>query len=410
MKWNRGHTIGQGSTATVSLATLNGKIFAVKSTELSCSQPLKREQRILSSLCYPNPYVVNYKGCDITMENNKLMYNLFMEYMPFDTLSQHGGLLSEQAIVCYTRQIVKGLEHLHSKGLVHCDIKGANILIGEDGAKIGDFGCAKSVSEAVAPIRGTPLFMAPEVARGEEQECPSDIWSLGCTLIEVSNNSTPWPNVGNPISALYHIAYSNEVPKIPSFLSNQAKDFLGKCLRRNPKERFTASQLLNHPFLGELCSNDKQVVDFNSSSPTSILDQGFWNSMEESKSVSLGNWIHTTSFDENSIANRIKRLAGEPCCAWWHDDNENESWITIRGKEGCEVDVFCTCGSEISSTSDELDLQGLAKSNVKYRINGHFCNDHIHICRDASFVGSVSNLNFQPGIVEMLLPSTLDVL
>jgi serine/threonine protein kinase len=390
MEWNRGHIIGHGSTATVSLAMLNGDICAVKSSELSCSEPLKREKNILSSLCYPNPYVVNYKGYDITMENNKLMYNLFLEYMPFGTLSQHGGLLNEQTIMCYTRQVLKGLNYLHSKGLVHCDIKGANILIGEDGAKIGDLGCAKSVNEVPTPIRGTPVFMAPEVARGEEQGCPSDIWSLGCTIIEMATGSSPWPNVDDPISTLYHIAYSNYGPKIPCFLSHQAKDFIEKCLRRNPKERYSASQLLSHPFLEELCSNSKQVVESNSISPTSILEQGIWCSMEESQSLRLENSI----FDD-----RIRRLAGETCLTRWHD-NHDENWITIRENE---VDVSCNCGLEIGSTNDEL-----VKSNVKDGISGNFCKGQIHICRDGSFVGSSDN-NFQLGIVKMIVPSILDV-
>ncbi|CAI8616116.1 unnamed protein product [Vicia faba] len=398
MKWQRGHILGHGSTATVSLATVNGEVFAVKSSELSCSEPLKREERILSSISYPNPYVVAYKGCDISMENNnKLMYNLFMEYMPFGTVSQHGGLLDEQTIVYYTRQIVKGLDYLHSNGLVHCDIKGANILIGEDGAKIGDFGCAKSINEAAAPIRGTPFFMAPEVVCGEEQEYPSDIWSLGCTIIEIFTGSSPWPNVDDSLSALFHIAYSNEVPRIPCSLSDKAKDFLGKCLRKNPKERLTASQLLKHPFLEELSSNSKHVVESNSYSPTSILQQGFWSSMEESESLRFGNLIHTKSL----VDDRIKRLTIEPCLAWWHDDNHDdvdENWITIRENE---VDSFCNCGSELGSTSDELVLKGLVESNVKDGISGHDC-------RDGSFVGS--NFNFHVGIVKMLLPSTLDCL
>ncbi|XP_058734887.1 mitogen-activated protein kinase kinase kinase 18-like [Vicia villosa] len=400
MKWKRGHVIGHGSTATVSLATTaNGDVFAVKSSELSCSEPLKREERILSSISFPNSYLVAYRGCDISMENNNntLMYNLFMEYMPFGSVSQHGGLLEEQTIVCYTRQIVKGLEHLHSKGLVHCDIKGANILIGEQGAKIGDFGCAKRVNEADAPIRGTPIFMAPEVARGEEQECPSDIWSLGCTIIEMFTGSSPWPNADDPISALFHIAYSNEVPLIPCLLSDQAKDFLGKCLRKNPKERFTASQLLKHPYLEELSSSAKQVVEPNSYSPTSILEQGFWSSMEESESLKFGNLIHTKSL-ETLVDDRIRRLTVEPCLARWHDNNDDvdENWITIRENE---VDSFCNCGSELGSTSDELILKRLVESNVKDGISGHDF-------RDGSFVGS--NFNFHVGIVKMLLPSTLD--
>ncbi|OIW08439.1 hypothetical protein TanjilG_03115 [Lupinus angustifolius] len=331
MKWSRGHIIGHGSSATVSVATGCSGIFAVKSTKLSTSESLQREQIILSTLC--SPFIVAYKGCDIKMENNMPVYNLFLEYMPFGTLVQathrHGGRLNESAIACYTRHVLQGIEYLHSKGLVHCDIKGANILISEDGvAKVCDFGCAKVVidAKAAAPISGTPMFMAPEVARGEEQGCPSDIWSIGCTMIEMAIGGSPWPNVADPFSILYHIAYSNKVPEIPSFLSEEAKDFLEKCLRRNPQERWTANQLLKHPFLEEFSFNSKQIEELNSSSPTSILEQGFWNYVEESESH--GNLIHMTCF-ENSPADRVRSLAlcsGEPCLTW-HDD---ESWITTR--------------------------------------------------------------------------------
>ncbi|KAK7312703.1 hypothetical protein VNO77_36775 [Canavalia gladiata] len=404
MVWTRGHTIGHGSSATVSIATTRGGgLIAVKSSELSQSESLKREQKILSSIS--SPYVVTYNGCDITKENNKSMFNIFMEYMPFGTLVQetrrHAGRIKEPAIATYTRQIVQGLEYLHSRGLVHCDIKGANILIGEDGAKVGDFGCAKGVSDQ--RIGGTPMFMAPEVARGEEQGCAGDIWSLGCTVIEMSGGAL-WPNVKDPFSVLYHIAYSGEVPKIPFFLSNEAKDFLGKCLRRNPQERWTASELLKHPFLDQLCSNssNKQILGSNSSSPTSVLEQGFWSCVEESESI--GNLIHTSGFDfEVSAAGRVRRLAvcsGVPCWAG-HDD---ENWITSRGVES---QGFGNCGSETGSTSHELAHQGLVESNVTGRISGHVCQDH-KFYRGASLV--VSDLNFDTPFAKMLSPPTLDFL
>ncbi|KAL2328371.1 hypothetical protein Fmac_021798 [Flemingia macrophylla] len=336
MEWQRGHTIGHGSSATVYTAACRGGVFAVKSLELSQSEPLQKEQSFLSSLS--SPYVVTYKGCGITTENNKLIFNLFMEYMPFGTLAEltreRGGRFEEPAIAHYTSQIVQGLEYLHSRGLVHCDIKGANILIGEGGAKIGDFGCAKRVADEAAAIGGTPMFMAPEVVRGEDQGCASDIWSLGCTLIEMATGDAPWPNVADPFSVLYYIAYSSEVPQIPRFLSQEARDFLGKCLRRNPQERWTASELLKHPFVGKLCSN-KQVLETNSSSsPTSILDHGFWSSFEESES--FGNSVHRSSGVEISACGRVRMLAlhsGLPCWAR-HDDDDEENWITARGISG----------------------------------------------------------------------------
>ncbi|KAF8409593.1 hypothetical protein HHK36_005671 [Tetracentron sinense] len=339
MDWTRGQIIGRGSSAAVSLATAcgSGEVFAVKSIELSRSEFLQREQRILSLINCPQ--IVEYMGCDITTENGKPIYNIFMEYVAGGTLSdaiqKHGGRLDESMIRSYTRAILQGLEYLHSNGLVHCDMKGCNVLIAQDGAKIADLGCARWVDEVsgtgtsmAIPIAGTPVFMAPEVARGEEQGCPADVWALGCTVIEMATGRNPWPEVADPVSALYRIAFSGDVPEFPSYLSEQAKEFLGNCLRRDPKERWTVNQLLRHPFLDEPNSDLKQIQESTSNSPTSILDQDFWDSLEESETP--GNLTHTSS--SNSSAERIRRLNGgnlpssprQPNWTW------NENWVTIR--------------------------------------------------------------------------------
>ncbi|XP_041006810.1 mitogen-activated protein kinase kinase kinase 18-like [Juglans microcarpa x Juglans regia] len=370
MDWTRGQAIGHGSSATVSLATshLYGSVFAVKSAELSQSEFLQREQQILSSLSV-TPHMVNYKGYDVTMENNMLMYNLFMEYVPGGTLTDVirtcGGRLEESVIGCYTQQIVQGLEYLHSQGFVHCDIKGRNILISEEnGAKIADFGCARWVDDKVGKDRempkigGTPMFMAPEVVHGEEQGFPCDIWALGCTVIEMATGGAPWPNVSDPISALFQIAYSGELPEFPSFLSEQANDFLDKCLRRSPKERWTASQLLKHPFLVEFNSSAKIIQESSySNSPTTILDQGFWNSLEDSE-LNLGSLI-----EENPGAERIRRLSLLSEAPDWTWD---EKWITIRGNNGEEINmimdvaeaeadgIMCCSGSATASISKAM--------------------------------------------------------
>ncbi|WVZ00826.1 hypothetical protein V8G54_026895 [Vigna mungo] len=395
MEWTRGFIIGRGSSATVYTATSahSSTVAAVKTAELSPSnlEKLQREQRILSSLF--SPHVVAYKGCNTTEENNTLWFNLFMEYMPFGTLSQeirrHAGRLSEPTIVNYVRQLLQGLEYLHNKGVVHCDIKGSNILIGEDGAKIGDFGCAKLWNESpVAAIGGTPMFMAPEVARGEEQGYPADVWALGCTVVEMATGFAPWPNLEDPVTVLYRVAYSNEVPEIPSFLSEEARDFLGKCFRRNPKERWNCSQLLKHPFVGEFNSNDKEIQQSNSCSPTSILEQSFWNSVEEAECVSdPGNVIQIKSSDE-SPKGRIRRLAlcsGDPI---WELNDEN--WITTRGSEAG------------ASSCEGLDLDV-----VNIRISDYFCDDY-YKCSDVSV--EVGSFNFEGGVDEMVIPSTYEFL
>ncbi|KAJ6329413.1 hypothetical protein OIU77_010982 [Salix suchowensis] len=312
MDWTRGHTIGHGSTATVSVATAiqSGDVFAVKSVELSQSEFLRREQKILSSIV--SPFIVSYKGCDITRKHSKVMYNLFLEYMPDGSLrnaihAHGGGRLGESLIRVFTCQILQGLDYLHLNGLVHCDIKSSNILVGERGAKIADFG-------------GLPATYGP----------------LGCTIIEMASGGAPWHNVSDPVSIIYRVGYSGHLPEFPCCLSEQARDFLDKCLRRDPKERWTASQLLAHPFLvGEF---NKQVQESNSSStsPTSILDQTFWNSLDEPESLESVVSAPSSS-SESSAGERIRalsRLSGPPD---WDCDDQN--WIAAREYSSEEGDT-----------------------------------------------------------------------
>ncbi|CAN4109963.1 unnamed protein product [Withania somnifera] len=333
MDWTRGHTIGQGSSAAVSVAKSiwSGEVFAVKSVELSQSKFLQKEQKMLSQLS--SPYIVSYKGYDVTKEEHKFMFNLMMEYMSGGTISEeirkHQGRIKEPLIGYYTKQILLGLEYLHSRDIAHCDIKGQNILLGKTGAKIADFGCARWVdrverdggatASSTEPIGGTPMFMAPEVARGEDQGCPADIWALGCTIIEMATGRSPWTNVTNPASLLYQIAFSGQSPEIPKFLSLQAKDFLNKCLRRDPKERWTAKELLKHPFLEESNSNSTSVV---TSSPTSILDQDIWNS-ETMNHYS----IQTVSCPMKRFRELSSLNSGELNWRW-----DDEEWVTVRSE------------------------------------------------------------------------------
>ncbi|KAL2536771.1 mitogen-activated protein kinase kinase kinase 15 [Forsythia ovata] len=110
--------------------------------------------------------------------------------------------------------MVRGFIYLHLNGVEHGDIKGQNILIGEDGLKITDFGCSKLIHEdddsvaSKSRFSGTSTYMAPEVSRGEEQEFAADIWSLGCTIIEMATGRSPWPEIHDPVSALYKIGSS----------------------------------------------------------------------------------------------------------------------------------------------------------------------------------------------------------
>lgn len=341
--WIRGPVLGRGSSATVCLGidADSGKTFAVKSSQLSTAAFLLREQSFLSSLS--SPHVVSYLGFNVTEENGRTLYNLYMEYAVGRSVAdeiqcQGGGRLEEWKIRSYTRGILLGIAYLHSVGIAHCDVKGKNVLVGSDGAtKIADLGCAKRLSAETDNDRderrfvgGTPAFMAPEVARGEDQGFPADVWALGCTVVEMATGKLPWAAKVDvcPIAAVQRIGFSNELPEFPKWLSDQGRDFLDKCLRRNADERWTAKDLLNHPFTSQCCGSGKNDPIWRS--PKCVLDkQDIWDSMDEEEEEEENNM--TKQWDT-----RIQQLGGPSNSTEQWDDKE---WIFVRGDESTDVNV-----------------------------------------------------------------------
>jgi hypothetical protein len=222
-------------------------------------------------------------------------YHLFLEFAPGGSLADEaarsaGGRLEEPAIREYARDVARGLAYLHARSLVHGDVKARNVVIGGDGrAQLTDFGCARPVrpSPSSRPIGGTPAFMAPEVARGEDQGPAADVWALACTVIEMATGRAPWSDVVDDVFAAVHrIGYTDAVPEPPAWLSAQAKDFLRVCLARNPRSRPTAARLLEHPFLASACC-DAEPTKHDRPSPNSTLNAAlFWESDDEEEEAS----------------------------------------------------------------------------------------------------------------------------
>ncbi|XP_057864627.2 mitogen-activated protein kinase kinase kinase 5-like [Cryptomeria japonica] len=379
--WLRGTTIGAGAFGTVSLAinNSNGELFAVKSMAAGSVSCLQHEFNILKSL--NSPYIVRCLGMEYSNENGVEMCNLMMEYMPGgslgDLLSKFGGQLDESVIRSYTRGILRGLDYLHRQGIVHCDIKGKNVLVGSCGVvKLGDFGSARRTEEKgqMSVLRGTPLWMAPEVVNQVEQGPPSDIWSLGCTVVEMATGRSPWTNASNPLAALYLIGCSDELPELPACLSPQGRDFLDKCFRRDPKQRWTAAQLLEHPFLSQIDCCSVTEAKRAPLSPTSTLNFGSpdWDSASSSSvpilSLAIARLIAKAEAEEEkesvkrpsfSAKNRLAALAACGERPDWCASPQSEQWITVRSSSPLSktgnISVEAVCNYSLQNRNQEME-------------------------------------------------------
>lgn len=262
-KWKIGDSLGHGSMGQV-LKALNietGEIFAIKriffnpsiSTHQEYVNILKQEIDILKQL--EHPHIVKYLGSETIHEN----FCVYLEFAPGGSLARLLGTLGplpESTVRVYLRQVLEGLNYLHSKGVIHRDVKAANILLdGEGNVKLSDFGCSKQYendetqSGFLNSFKGSILWMAPEVLKKAGYGRKADIWSVGILALELLTGRPPWPEFDNYISAVMKIACSSDIPSIPDSLSSDAKDFIQKCLERNPTLRSCAKELLGHPFI-----------------------------------------------------------------------------------------------------------------------------------------------------------------
>ncbi|KAI8874963.1 Pkinase-domain-containing protein [Backusella circina FSU 941] len=180
---------------------------------------------------------------------------IVMEYMDGGSLTDivTQSYMEEGEIAAVCREILKALEYIHARGIIHRDIKSDNILIGLDGQiKLSDFGyCAQMDGKhnKRTTLAGTPCWMAPEVVQRKAYGPSIDIWSLGITAIEMVEGSPP--HLEDPDQAIQLLTTQRIPPNLqnPDQFSSTFRDFLGKCLQFNAENRPSASELLSHPFL-----------------------------------------------------------------------------------------------------------------------------------------------------------------
>ncbi|EEZ98383.1 mitogen-activated protein kinase kinase kinase 4 [Tribolium castaneum] len=262
--WQRGIKIGQGRFGKVYTAVNNktGEMMAVKELPLqhNDTHTIKRvgeEMKILEGIVHRN--LVRYYGVEI----HKDEMLIFMEFCAEGTLetlvaaSENG--LPELLVRRYTFQLVSGVAVLHDHGIVHRDIKTANIFLTENGncLKIGDFGCAAKIkSHSTMPgelqgFVGTQAYMAPEVFTRNMSEGhgrAADIWSVGCVVVEMASGKRPWAQFDSNYQIMFKVGMGQS-PDPPDHMTDEGLDFLELCFQHNPKDRATAQELLDHSFV-----------------------------------------------------------------------------------------------------------------------------------------------------------------
>jgi len=318
----------------------NGSTFfpspaAVKSSLSHNAGLLENEKEILSRLG-SSPHIINCLGHDHTIENGVEFYNVFLEQAAggslADQVKKHGRSLPESFVRRCTRSIVEGLRHIHEHGFVHCDVKLQNVLVFDNGkVKIADFGLAKEKGEkhGKCECRGTPLFMSPESVNDNEYEPPADIWALGCAVVEMATGKPAWDiRDGSSIwSLLVRIGVGEELPKIPEDLSEEGKDFLGKCFVKDPTKRWSAEMLLKHPFIKvDSISFDKVHEPLSPPSPSTHFDFPHWAS---TVTASLPSSPYSDEWPGWSCTpeSRLRRLVTDKRPENW---SELDGWMRVR--------------------------------------------------------------------------------
>ncbi|KOO33827.1 ha-tagged protein kinase domain of mitogen-activated protein kinase kinase kinase, partial [Chrysochromulina tobinii] len=254
-KYQLGEELGRGSSGKVyrALNRETGDFRAIKQIP-ACNMPIGHLEAVQSEIDLlhnlQHPQIVRYFETIRTEEHLYLVLE-YVENGSLATLVKHFGALPEHLVCVYVHQVLIGLEWLHEQGVCHRDIKGANLLITKDGqVKLADFGVAKkedSRPTAKNSVVGTPYWMAPEIIQMSAFTTASDIWSLGCTILELLTGEPPYFEL-KPITALYRIV-QDEHPPLPSDLSPALLSFVTMCFTRDPAARPTASQLRRHAWL-----------------------------------------------------------------------------------------------------------------------------------------------------------------
>ncbi|BBN01469.1 mitogen-activated protein kinase kinase 3 [Marchantia polymorpha subsp. ruderalis] len=254
--------IGKGSSGVVQLVRhkWTNQIFALKIIQMNIQETVRRQivQELRINQSAQCQYVVVYYDA---FYNNGVI-SILLEYMDGGSLADivRRSQVPEPYLAVISKQVLQGLIYLHhNRHIIHRDIKPSNLLVNHNGdVKISDFGVSADLANSMGQrdtFVGTCTYMSPERISGSTYGFDSDIWSLGLTLLECALGRFPYQPPGNEEgwSNFYELLQTivEQPPPVapPGRFSPEFCSFIAACMQKEPRERMSAADLLNHPFL-----------------------------------------------------------------------------------------------------------------------------------------------------------------
>ena len=252
-RYQKGEKLGSGGQADVYLGTelATGKNVALKIQPIpKVLDPVKYKgmcSEVICMLKVDHKNIIKFHECYVCNDALWIIMDLVEGVSVSELVSQM--CLDESEMAAIIKDTLDALHHIHTRGLIHCDIKASNIMLGKNGvAKVIDFGLCTERAVGLKQLRGTQHFTAPEVAHRLPHDEKVDIWALGITIHEMWFSHVPYE--GKPAKEIYRLIRENGRPDYDrNALSSRLQNFLDRCLEPDPAKRPSAADLLLHPFL-----------------------------------------------------------------------------------------------------------------------------------------------------------------